>query len=148
MDSPSIDAILRRTSVRYSGCFPSDRIPYPTLFPALMVINLDPHFMDGSHWVVLLAESPSQAYFFCPFGREPKGRLMDYLQMFPKVRRNRCVFQPRTSIACGCFAIFVVYHLSRGYEFDEVLQMLCDMDDADITVQIFTRDLARKYKLV
>ena len=146
MDSQSIDAILRRArSAHYRGCFPSDRIPYPSSFPTIMVVNLDPHYLGGSHWVVVLVESPTQAYFFCPFGREPKGNLLDYLSLFPKVRRNRCVFQPRTSIACGCFAIFMVYQLSKGHNFDDALRMLCKMDNADLTVQLFTRELAQKY---
>lgn len=145
MDSLSIEAILTQSSSHFSGCFPSDRIPYPTSFPSIIVANLDPHYKSGSHWVVLFAQSPEQAYFFCPFGREPTGRIREYLNLFPKVRRNRCVFQPRTSIACGCFAVFVVYHLSKGNSFDDVLRMLCGMDDADSTVQVFTRDLTYKY---
>ena len=80
MDSLSIDKILRKVSKpHYRGCYASDRIPLPTGFPSIMVVNLDPHYMDGSHWVVVHAESPTRANFFCPFGREPTGNLMDFL---------------------------------------------------------------------
>ena len=41
-----------------------------------MVINLDTHDMDGSHWVALYADLlKNKIYFFDSFGKKPGKRL-------------------------------------------------------------------------
>lgn len=146
MDSRTIDQILRRNKVTrllYEGCFPSDMLPRPTRYPMALVANLDPASLPGSHWVAIYAESPAKAYYFCPFGDPPKGNLLRYLSIFSDVTRNKCVFQPLDSVACGYFAMYVVYHLCLGLSFPEVLSRLSHSSNPDLMVQLFIKELRK-----
>lgn len=103
-----------------------------------MVANLDQASMPGSHWVALFVQNPQTIYYFDPFGEAPPpGPMSDYLQRFAKVIRNRCVFQPSDSTACGAFAVYALFFLIKGESFDKVLSRLCKSFDPDSLVQSF-----------
>lgn len=147
MDSRTIDQLLRSNPVtkpHYGGCFPSDMLPTPNQYPMTLVANLDPAALPGSHWVVIYIESPDSAYYFCPFGDPPRGILLRYLSRFTHVVRNICKFQPTDSLACGYFALYVVYRLSQGLSFPQVLTMLSHSANPDLMVQLFIKVLKNK----
>lgn len=103
-----------------------------------MIVNHDDSTAPGSHWVALYVRNATTVYYFDPFGDgPPAGPISNYLERFPKVVRNRCQFQPVNSIACGAYAIFVVYHLCFGVSFDRVLSMMCRAPNPDLLVRSF-----------
>jgi hypothetical protein len=61
MKTSDIDRILRRNLVTapfYLGCFAADRIPIsPPHYPHCMVVNTDPGWAKGAHWVSIYLPS-------------------------------------------------------------------------------------------
>lgn len=126
------------TAPYFEGTFPCDQLPHPKAFPSAMIANLDDSSQPGSHWVALFFQNANKVYYFDPFGEPPPpGPLSAYLSQFGKVIRNRCIFQPNDSIACGAFTVFLIYHLCIGKRFDEVLSILCKSHDPDRLVRAF-----------
>nr|CAD2163827.1 unnamed protein product [Meloidogyne enterolobii] len=61
MNSLQITKILKinpQTSRVFQGCLSCDRLPdYASLqYPAAIILNLDPHQLEVSHWVAVYAE--------------------------------------------------------------------------------------------
>ena len=139
------DCLLRQnpdTRRCFVGTFPCDAIPQLKRLPAALILNHDPSAQPGSHWVALYVSATRTAYYFDPFGEEPpNGPIVDYLHQFRSVERNRCRFQPLDSIACGAFAIYMVFHLCRGESFDRVLSRLCTSPDPNALVQRFVESI-------
>lgn len=50
-----------------------------------MVINLDPHYKSGSHWVALYNDfEKNQIYFFDSFGKKPKKKIKKFINKLTK----------------------------------------------------------------
>ena len=50
-----------------------------------MVINLDPHYKGGSHWVALYSNlDKNQIYFFDSFGKKPKKNIRKFINKITK----------------------------------------------------------------
>lgn len=50
-----------------------------------MVINLDPHYKPGSHWVALYTNfDNNQIYFFDSFGKKPKKKIKQFINKIAK----------------------------------------------------------------
>ena len=55
-----------------------------------LVINLDEHLKDGSHWVALYTDlKKSQVYFFDSLGRKPLKRIRKYINKITKYLYNK-----------------------------------------------------------
>jgi hypothetical protein len=55
-----------------------------------LVINLDEHWKDGSHWVGLFADlKKNQIYFFDSLGRKPIKRIRKYINKITKYLYNK-----------------------------------------------------------
>lgn len=54
-----------------------------------MVINLDPHYKGGSHWVALYSDlEKNQIYFFDSFGKKPKNKIKKFINKITKYMYN------------------------------------------------------------
>lgn len=50
-----------------------------------MVINLDPHYKSGSHWVALYNDfEKNQIYFFDSFGKKPRKKIKKFINKLTK----------------------------------------------------------------
>lgn len=136
----------RLTSRHYRGCFPSDMLPEIYSYPACIIANTDPSTRRGKHWVCLFIASSRLAYFFCPFGRRPNGHILRYLRRFETIVRNKCEFQPKNSITCGLYAIFVAYWLCANFTYEDILNELCESKNPDNTVMEFLSSLIASCK--
>jgi hypothetical protein len=55
-----------------------------------MIINLDEHWKDGSHWVALYTDlKKNQVYFFDSLGRKPIKRIRKYINRITKYLYNK-----------------------------------------------------------
>lgn len=142
------ECLLARNPVTrrcYVGTFPSDEIPPLGRLPAALVLNHDPAAQAGSHWVALYVSATRTAYYFDPLGdAPPDGPISDYLRQYSRVVRNRCRFQPTESMACGAFAIYMLFHLCKGEPFDRVLSRLCAAPDPNALVLRFVEFICPK----
>jgi len=77
-------------------------------------MNLDKHYMPGSHWVALCFSDSAYAEYFVSYGLPPlKFEIMAYLQRHSiSWTFNRHRLQRLTSNACGHY--FCLYSLHRA----------------------------------
>lgn len=54
----------------FLGCFPSDELPNPALHEWSIIMNYDPDYKPGSHWVAIKA-TKHELYYFDSFGFPP-----------------------------------------------------------------------------
>lgn len=133
MNNFQIDKILGRnksTAPYYLGCFPSDkldRVP-SKYFPLSFVVNFDPSWEKGSHWVAIFAESPHSVDYYDSLGiwPPPNENISRYLSNFNQIEFNPYAFQEIGSRNCGKHAIFFLYNRSIGKTMNEILQFLID----------------------
>lgn len=92
--------------------------------PALIVVNQDPDFMPGSHWMAVYFDKYNFAYFFDSFGRRPSGNILRF------IRKNSSMFsynskqiQSITSTVCGQYCLLFLLNYVMGNTVDDFLNM-------------------------
>lgn len=141
MDSLTIKKILNsnpRTSRIFKGCFPCDLLPHPTTlqFPVALIVNLDDHQLDGSHWVAIFARGlEKEIYYFDSLALPIMPIIQtNFLNYFPKIIKNLKSFQHPFANTCAYYCICFVLFLSNGYTFDEFIHLLSNHTNPDFFV--------------
>lgn len=77
----TIDLIKKLRKFRhFGGVFPYDKLPLIINKPKSIVINLDPSYKDGSHWVGVNFDKYGRAFYFDSFGRPPQGNILTFIE--------------------------------------------------------------------
>jgi hypothetical protein len=146
MDSQIIERILLSTKTgrkSFRGCFPSDRLPNPLKYPFGIIINEDPSFKQGSHWVAVFAKDAETVYYFDSFARKPIESIEKYLSNFAHVSKNSQSFQSLIGQTCGQYCIFFIYYSSLGISYHNTLKILSNQENPDVYVQYFVKRLSQ-----
>lgn len=111
----------------FQGIFPSDKVP-SILRKGLYIINTDPSFMKGRHWVALSCmNNCSTVEYFDSYGKEPFTKLDEHLKALNvKVRYNACVLQGEKSDVCGDYCVLFCYFSSRGHDMEYFISLFSD----------------------
>ena len=109
-----------------------------------MVVNLDTAKHAGSHWVTMFAFNRGHVMYFDSYGRDPNYHIVKYLLNFIKVTRNVRPFQSLISTVCGHYCVYVLYFMSLGVNFDQVIKSLRCNDNPDMLVRKFVSNFFRK----
>lgn len=111
----------------FRGVYPSDKVPH-ILKRGLYIINTEPSFMEGRHWVALSCmDNCSTVDYFDSYGKEPFPELDKHLKKLKiKVRYNACVLQSEQSDVCGDYCILFCYFLSRGHDMEYFISLFSD----------------------
>ncbi len=108
--------------------------------PAIFIVNTDPNFKSGSHWVVIHLPHSKSKYkpsFFDPLGNAP-SHYSSFLVKFLKHNSssyyiNKKSIQPMNSTTCGFYCIAFAYTIMEGkLSGEEVCSMLADKSEIDI----------------
>lgn len=86
-----------------------------------MVVNLDPSYKSGSHWVALCI-SPSDFAadeYFDSYGLPPCNTILNYLE--GKYIFSKKQLQSFTSTICGQWCIFYIWKRCQGLGLDEIV---------------------------
>mgnify|MGYP006375650193 FL=1 len=128
MNSEQIALVLTsdvRTRRVFRGVFARDRLPLHvnTRQPNGFVINTDPSYRRGEHWVSVWFDGKGRAEYFDSFGLPP---LHPDIEFFIKrhsrsYRVNERSLQDLTSAACGLYVIYFIYMKSRGATLNRTL---------------------------
>jgi hypothetical protein len=145
MDSPTIEKILWSTlggRKFFRGCFPSDKIPQPQglVFPSALIINEDPSFKNGSHWVSIFIKDKSSVFYFDSFAKPPIPIIEQYLSKFKNVVKNHKCFQSILSQTCAHYCIYFIFYSCKGNKFDNIINSLTN-HNSDVYVQRFVKCL-------
>ena len=123
------------------GIYPIDKLPmfiHPAKF---YIINSDPSFLPGRHWMNIFSPYGSHPEFFDSLGRAPSF----YSDAIPKFLGKKYVYnsirlQPPNSSTCGLYCLYYVYHRLRGLTFSEILDRFSrDLEHNDAVVIDFYR---------
>ena len=74
MNTIQLDKLFKQDyfiSQCYKGIYAKDTVPHLTSIPTLFVVNLDPSYEVGSHWVVLFYRNKNMIEYFDSRGIKP-----------------------------------------------------------------------------
>ena len=76
----------------------------------------------GTHWTCLFIKN-GELYYFHSFGFDPPLEDFDYYQSKNRLY-NTFKIQQYDEVICGHYCIYVLYRLSNGFSFDDILDEL------------------------
>jgi hypothetical protein len=126
MTTEQIKEILRSDSyskLNFLGVFPRDHLPVITVYPVSFVLNTDPSYKEGEHWLGIYFDRKRKCYFFDSFGYEPTYFGLDfYMQKYASVIEfNKEQVQGFFSNTCGHYTVFFILLITRGFTFEEII---------------------------
>lgn len=130
----------------FRGCFPSDRLPNSKNMhhPSGLVVNMDPHGMEGSHWVAMYIEgNGNELSYFDSLCLQPPPYLEQFMNAFPQRKRNQKSYQSPFANTCGHYCSCFLYFMSSGYSFPKFLQMLDANSSSDLFVKFVVNKMIR-----
>lgn len=112
----------------FKGTYPINKIKFfkTKKRPLAFVINLDPDYMPGSHWVAIYIDRKNNALYFDSFGVKNCPKLIKKFLKKYKVRRiylNKYMLQSITSQTCGAYTILFIKMLCSEFTFAEFLKL-------------------------
>lgn len=135
----SIDKILK--TGQFNVCS-IDTLPIVRTKPAAVVVNLDPSYAPGSHWVAMYFNK-NRCDYFDSYGRMPNQILFDYITTNSGNfnYNNKCIQAPLTS-TCGQHCIFFLVWRSRGVPMSLIVQRL----QAETSDEFVTKFINKLFK--
>lgn len=113
MDTDIISKLLKNFKC-FKGVYPLDMLPNIIQLPMNIIINTDPSFMPGEHWVSLSINKDGYGEYFDSFGLPPlKKEIFDYLEANCDKGwvYNKVALQSLTSNTCGHYCVLnTIFH--------------------------------------
>lgn len=127
MNSNEISKILRRCKItrnKFKGVFSSENMPKKSTYfqtPFCFVVNTDPSWLPGAHWVAIFVDQDQKIEFFDSFGRRP---MTQHLKNFcgREYTFNERIIQSLTSNVCGQYCIYFLYNRCSGKSFSRIMK--------------------------
>jgi len=125
MKTIQIHKVLSKHVNYFQGVYPLDLLPSTLIKPAIIVINLDKHYMHGSYWVAVCLSGFGYAEYFDSYGLPPlKFEIMAYMQRHSiPWTFNRHRLQGLTSNVCGHYCWLFSLHRARGLSMTSFVNM-------------------------
>lgn len=129
------------------GVFPADQIPRKWHKPSAFVLNTDPSFKPGSHWVALYVEKNGSGWYLDSYGfpcmiEEHLKSIKNNCRNF---RYNTVQLQSDNSSVCGHFCILFLHFMSCGYSMDDFVRIFSsNLSQNDRIVRNYVSSLKRK----
>jgi hypothetical protein len=112
------------SSSNFGGVLSSDELPDEIKSPVFYIVNTDPSYMPGKHWIVIFVGE--EVEYFDPLGEAPNSLMEHYLwRINPNgyLRNNKRV-QGSRSNNCGQFCLYYSYYRVRNYTMQCILNSL------------------------
>jgi hypothetical protein len=87
-----------------------------------LILNIDHSSNNGTHWTCLFIKNGIM-YYFDSYGFEPPLEVRDYYEGKERYY-NSFKIQQYGEVICGHYCIYVLYQLSNGYNFYDILDEL------------------------
>jgi hypothetical protein len=71
MNTLQIHKVLSKHAKYFQGVYPIDLLPSTLIKPSIIDINLDKHYMPGSHWVAVCFSDSGYAEYFDSYSLPP-----------------------------------------------------------------------------
>ena len=115
MDTTTIKRLLK-TYKCFKGVFPSDQMPYHYELPLNIIVNTDPSYKPGQHWVGVSINREGVGYYFDSFGFPPTvPSIVEYLNKKSKYWSfNQTKLQNAKSTTCGNYCVlFMIFRCNN-----------------------------------
>jgi hypothetical protein len=125
MNIIQIDRVLSKRVKYFQGVYPIDLLSSTLLKPSIIVINLDKHYMPGSHWLALCFSDSGYAEYFGSYGLPPyKQDVMAYLQRHSFSWTFNChSLQGLTTNVCDRYCCIYALHIAKGLSMTSFVDM-------------------------
>lgn len=110
----------------YLGTFASDQLSFHLVkYPSAMIVNTDPSFKRGQHWVALYFDSEKHCDYFDSFGFYPTvPNILTFITNNSiNLRYNSVQLQSICSSVCGLYCIQFLYRRCRYISIPHQLKM-------------------------
>ena len=124
----------------FKGIFPINEVPTVLTSPSCMIINLDPSYLPGSHWVVICKNSEGRGYYIDSFGRLPPP-LLKMERYDDSWGFNNQVLQASDSVLCGEYCLYILYWWVRGRDINMILSDFKSPKENELMVDLFCKSI-------
>ena len=114
----------------FKGVFTRDQLPEKIGNRESGIVNFNTSKEPGSHWVAYFRDSSKKIYFDS-FGQVIPTEIQKYLKTkdeyrnnLPVIERNTDVVQEPNTVICGHLCLYVLDNLSKGVNFQEIINTL------------------------
>ena len=112
------DAAKRLKIPSFRGVFLLDTLPRKPNKKEGGIVNFDKSDGPGTHWVAWYKNSKTKIYFDS-YGVQPPLEVIKYLGR--PIHYNTDQLQPAGELFCGHLCLYVLKELSKGHEFQNIL---------------------------
>ena len=114
----------------FLGVYAIDQLPRITCFPCCLVVNTDPFYKPGEHWVAIYFEKNRSCEFFDSFGIPPDYYgLNKYIDRVSRsVTYNNIQLQEMNSSSCGYYCIYYILLKSRFFDLKNIIGLFSKTD--------------------
>ena len=132
MNSSTITSILTsHPGIRkdFVGVFPADMLPTKArdAKPGFYVVNTDPHFKAGEHWVAFyipLDMKTNPMEYWDSYGLKPPEIFTPFLNRM--YLRNTKFIQHPLSSTCGQYCIYYILMRYKGHSIEEIVSVFSE----------------------
>ena len=116
MNTLQVNGVLTKHVKDFQGIYPIGFLPITLIWPSIIVINFDKHYMPGSHWVAACFSDSGYAEYFDTYClQQYKLEIMSYLHRHSiSLTFNRHGLQGLTSEACDHYCYIYTLHRPKG----------------------------------
>ena len=116
-----MDAVKELKIPHFRGVFMRNDLPTRARNRECGILNLDDVSGRGTHWVCWYKQAKHK-YYFDSFGVQPPEELIKYLTS--PIFYNTEKIQRDNQVICGHLCLFVLHRLSRGENYQKVINVL------------------------
>ena len=130
MDSLTLAGLMKSDpyiNERFLGVYASDMIPDSVPEENIIIVNLDPSYKRGSHWIVLHYLQNNKVEHFDSIGKKPTKYIHNLL-ISKKLTYiyNTKRLQSYDSYTCGLFCLYYSFYSCRFYSFQNIINKFGD----------------------
>lgn len=109
------------------GIFPVDKIHCDKPSGKFFIINTDPSYCEGKHWVSIYFPLNSLPEFFDSLGKSPSfysNYILEFLiqnSAHGFVYNSKHIQKPFSS-SCGLYCLYFIYFRSKNYSYENILK--------------------------
>lgn len=114
----------------FKGVFTRDQLPEKLENKESGIVNFNTSKEPGSHWVAYFRDG-NQKIYFDSFGQVIPTEIQKYLKTkeeyqnnLPVIQRNTDIVQEPNTVICGHLCLYVLDNLSKGLNFQEIINSL------------------------
>ena len=114
----------------FKGLFTREQLPEKLENKESGIVNFNTSKEPGSHWVAYFRDG-NQKIYFDSFGQVIPTEIQKYLKTkeeyqnnLPVIQRNTDIVQEPNTVICGHLCLYVLDNLSKGLNFQEIINSL------------------------